>query len=64
MTDTVTIDPRLYDAIAARVAPAILDAMSDDFVGRQRRHALEVGGRTTGPRPCFTSVDPGVRRST
>ena len=50
MTDTVTIAQRLYDAIAARDAPAILDAMSDDFVGRvSAGMPLEVGGRHDGP---------------
>ena len=57
MTDTVTIAQRLYDAIAARDAPAILDAMSDDFVGRvSAGMPLEVGGRHDGPEAMLHEV--------
>lgn len=69
MTDTVTIAARLYDAMAARDASALLEAMTVDFVGRASAGMpLGVGGRHNGRdamlrdvwMPVFSAYDMNV----
>lgn len=50
MTDHLDAARRLYEAFAARDAPAILAALDDDFVGTvSPGMPLGVGGRHEGP---------------
>lgn len=50
MTDQLDAARRLYEAFAARDAPAILAALDDDFVGTvSPGMPLGVGGRHEGP---------------